>query len=98
MGYNIPIFNIANDTVRNKASESYITDIEWGIINAMYPFGALWGALSSGKLADKFGRKFGIILMDIIHIISSAITATSYNYIQLLLGRFITGIGSGMSH
>ena len=97
MGYNIPVFNIANDTVRNTASQTYITDIEWGVINAMYPFGALFGALSSGKLTDKFGRKFGIIAIDIVHIIASLITATSYHYIQLLIGRLITGVGSGMA-
>ena len=97
MGYNIPVFNIAHETVRNQASQSYIDNIEWGVINAMYPFGALFGALSSGKLADKYGRKKMILVMDIIHIISSLIVATSYYYSQLFFGRFITGIGSGMA-
>eukprot|EP01084_Bolivina_argentea_P108128 193239_1 len=97
MGYNIPIFNIAHETVRSKASQTYINDFQWGIINAGYPFGALFGALSSGKLCDKYGRKTMILSMDIIHIISSLIVSSSYYYIQLLFGRFLTGIGSGIA-
>eukprot|EP00483_Globobulimina_turgida_P013375 UN13399 len=97
MGYNIPIFNIAHETVRANASQTYINDFEWGVINAMYPFGALFGALSSGTLCDKYGRKKMILFMDIIHILSCIIVASSYYYIQLLIGRFITGIGSGIA-
>ena len=63
----------------------------------MFPVGGLCGALASGKLADRFGRKRVFLIMDMIHIISSVVVATSHFLVQLLIGRLLTGIGSGIA-
>eukprot|EP01083_Nonionella_stella_P053215 140859_1 len=89
MGYNTAIFNVPEETVREHASQSFINEYLWEIINAMFPIGALFGAAFSGTMADRFGRKKMIIAISIINIIASVITATSSYYEQLLIGRFI---------
>eukprot|EP01084_Bolivina_argentea_P219730 372588_1 len=95
MGYNLSLFNIPEDTIRANAAQSFINEYLWEFVNAMFPIGALFGAAFSGKISDKFGRRKVMIAGAIINIVSSLITATSYHYTQLLIGRFITGIAAG---
>mmetsp|Transcript_38458 Transcript_38458/g.61471 ORF Transcript_38458/g.61471 Transcript_38458/m.61471 type:complete len:526 (-) Transcript_38458:118-1695(-) len=97
MGYNTALFNIPGDTIREHASQSYIGQVPWEIINAMFPIGALCGAAFTGKLADRFGRKKMILVNSITNIVASVITATAYYYAQLVLGRFVTGVASGIA-
>ena len=84
-------------TIRANGSQSFIGQIEWEIINAMYPIGGLLGAASSGYIADKYGRKNAIHLVSMINIVASIITASSYYYALLLIGRLIMGIACGMA-
>ena len=97
MGYNTSLFNVPAKTIRANAAQSKIDLFEWEIVNAMFPVGALVGAAVSGRLADKIGRKKTIMINSIIYIIASGITATSFYYEQLVVGRFVTGIGSGVA-
>lgn len=97
VGYNTSLFNVPENTIRENAAQSYIGEIEWEVINAMFPVGALIGAATSGFIADKFGRKKTILLVSIINIIAAAISASSFYYAQLLVGRCITGISCGMA-
>ena len=97
MGYNLSVLNVPEQTIRENASQSYIDEVEWEIINAMFPIGGLLGAAVSGKIADHFGRKDTIFLVSIINMIASAITAASHYYTQFLIGRLITGIGCGLA-
>ena len=39
LGYNTGLFNIPAATIRAYAAESYITDIQWEVVNAMFPLG-----------------------------------------------------------
>lgn len=97
MGYNTALFNVPEDTIKSNAAQSEISEYLWEVVNAMFPVGALFGAAFSGKLSDRIGRKKMIIINSIINIIASVITATSFYYPQLVIGRFITGIGSGIA-
>lgn len=61
------------------------------------------GALLSGYILDKFGRKYTLVFINITAIISWGILATASKtdptllYYQLLIGRFIIGITTGLS-
>lgn len=48
-------------------------------------------------MADKYGRRNCILLDAVVCIVGSVIVSFSYNYIQLMLGRFVIGITSGAS-
>ncbi|OLL24439.1 Quinate permease [Neolecta irregularis DAH-3] len=58
--------------------------------------GCLFGALSTGVMADRIGRKRGLIVASIIFLTGSIIQTTSDGHLGLLYaGRFIGGIGVG---
>jgi MFS transporter, AAHS family, 4-hydroxybenzoate transporter len=57
--------------------------------------GMLAGALSLGLLADRYGRKTMIVLSSAVFGALSLATAYAQTYEQLLVLRFITGIGLG---
>lgn len=75
---------------------------EWGIARpALAPvlsaalFGLAFGALSAGPLADRFGRK-AILIGSVLVIGAACLTsAFSANLDQLVVLRFVTGLGLG---
>ncbi|QCO19782.1 MFS transporter (plasmid) [Azospirillum brasilense] len=75
---------------------------EWGIARpALAPvlsaalFGLAFGALSAGPLADRFGRK-AILIGSVLVIGAACLTsAFSANLDQLVMLRFVTGLGLG---
>lgn len=58
--------------------------------------GALVGAICAGNLTDKIGRKKTILLTTFIFLIGSALIALCSSYAELLLGRFVNGLGIGI--
>ncbi|MEW6346630.1 MAG: MFS transporter [Pseudomonadota bacterium] len=57
--------------------------------------GMLLGAVSLGPLADRFGRKTMIVLSTVLFGALSIATAYVETYDQLLILRFLTGVGLG---
>jgi MFS transporter, AAHS family, 4-hydroxybenzoate transporter len=75
---------------------------EWSLpAGAMGPafgaslFGTMIGALLFGVLADKFGRKWLVILGMLIFGAGSIMTAFAGSFTSLMVIRFVTGIGLG---
>lgn len=60
------------------------------------PGGSFCGALISGYLTDKLGRKGAIQIGSIVWIIGSIISCASQNIAMLIVGRFINGISVGI--
>ena len=96
VGYNAVLFNVPENFIRNNAGKEYINDELWGIINGMLPVGALVGVFISGKLMNKFGRKWVILWwIDAINILGSLFVAASIHSSMILFGRFLMGITTG---
>jgi sugar porter (SP) family MFS transporter len=68
---------------------------EWVV--SVVLIGAMAGALISGKLADKFGRKKIIIVTSIIFILGSAISGLAPDIILIIIGRVIIGLAIGVA-
>lgn len=68
-----------------------------GVLVSIILLGALIGASIAGSLADKLGRRKTLILNGIVYCIGILIATWASNLSTLLLGRFITGIGVGIS-
>jgi len=84
--YYEPYFQISDDTpfLRGFAQSSAL-------------FGCLLGALVSGMLTDKFGRKRLLILSGGLFTVSALGTALAGNFTGFILYRIIGGIGIGLA-
>ncbi|KAG2168977.1 hypothetical protein JADG_008716 [Aureobasidium aubasidani] len=66
-----------------------------GLLTAMIELGALFGALNTGWIADKYSRKYCIVIAVVVFVIGSALQTASINYDMLIVARLIGGIGIG---
>ncbi|KAI2625713.1 general substrate transporter [Hypoxylon sp. NC1633] len=71
-------------------------DVVQGGIVASMPGGSWLGALISGFLSDRFGRKTTIQIGAIIWIIGSILVCASQNIPMLIVGRIINGLSVGI--
>ena len=75
---------------------------EWGVAMPAFTsvfgaglFGLMIGALSSGPLADRFGRKLVLLTSTLIFSVFALATSLVHSIDQLWMLRFLTGIGVG---
>jgi AAHS family 4-hydroxybenzoate transporter-like MFS transporter len=75
---------------------------DWGIQMPQFTsvfgaglFGLMIGALSSGPLADRFGRKLVLLTSTLIFSVFALATTLAHSIDQLWMLRFFTGIGVG---
>ena len=67
-----------------------------GLMTAMIELGALIGALNQGWIADKYSRKYSVVMAAILFAIGSVIQTASVSYAMLVVGRLVGGLGIGM--
>lgn len=74
-----------------------ITDIQIeilaGIINLYSPI----GSFIAGRTSDWIGRRYTIVLAGIIFFVGAILMGFSPNYVFLMFGRFVAGIGIGFA-
>ena len=93
-GYNIGAFASCQDNVSAALDWGDTKDTLIMIMSAMMPFGAMFGALTSGIIARKYGRRKALMLTDLITIFGSGIIVIPYTA-TFGLGRFVTGFAAG---
>ena len=74
-----------------------ITDSQIALIVSIALIGAAIGALFSGTISDRIGRKKVIIFADVLFTIGSLIMAFSPTIAVLMIGRLIIGFGVGIA-
>ncbi|KAH6616227.1 general substrate transporter [Chaetomium sp. MPI-SDFR-AT-0129] len=67
-----------------------------GGITAAMPGGSFVGALVSGWLSDRFGRKRSILIGSLFWILGSILVCASVNIPMLIVGRFVNGFSVGI--
>jgi MFS family permease len=80
-----------------KASLS-LSSWQVGIMQSAAPFGAIFGAIISGPLTDKYGRKPMLAIDLLIFLLVSGWLFFSQSFFEILGGRFIIGIGVGAGY
>ena len=78
-------------------SDWNLTASSQGIITSAVLVGAIIGALSSGRIADKYGRKKVVIGTSLVFAFGSVATALSPTPEILIVGRVILGIAIGVA-
>ncbi|KAL1239924.1 Facilitated glucose transporter protein [Trichinella spiralis] len=109
-GYNIAVINTPQVIIEQWINETLIEknqtwtqskmDSVWALIVGIFPFGGFIGGMLSGLVADKVGRRNGMLLNNIFAILAvSVMSVTQYttSYICLIVGRFVIGINCGIS-
>ena len=81
-----PFFNITDDTPLMRG---------WAMSSAL--FGCIAGAILSGVLADKLGRKRLLISSGLLFTISAIGTALSWDFFSYNAARIIGGVGIGLA-
>jgi len=74
-----------------------ITDSQIALIVSIALIGAAIGALFSGSLSDKIGRKNVILIADALFTVGAIIMAAAPTIAVLMVGRLIIGLGVGMA-
>ncbi|CAF1400117.1 unnamed protein product, partial [Didymodactylos carnosus] len=78
---------------------SHSVTILWSIVVSIFPFGGIFGGYFAGRLSNKFGRKSGLLLTNLIGI-SAAVLMSISKFISspecLILGRLVVGIECGL--
>ena len=67
-----------------------------GLMTAMIELGALVGALNQGWIADKYSRRYSIVIAVVVFTIGSVLQTAAMNYAMLTVARTIGGLGIGM--
>lgn len=67
-----------------------------GLLTAMLQLGAFVGAFNMGWIADKYSRKYSIVIAVVVFTIGSALQVGAVDYGMLTTARTIGGAGIGM--
>ncbi|GAA5999125.1 sugar porter family MFS transporter [Rhodotorula paludigena] len=86
----------AQCTDPSNADTCEFSNVRTGLIVAMLSIGTLFGSLVGATLADRLGRRYAIVVDNIVLIIGVVIQVASVSaWYQFMIGRIITGLGVG---
>ena len=93
-GYDTAVVNGANQYLKTHFA---LNSIQEGMAGASAIFGCIPGAMFSGFLSDRFGRRKVLFVCAILYAISGLLSAVPNTFTQFLAARFISGLGIGAS-
>lgn len=67
-----------------------------GLMTAMIELGAFVGAFNQGWIADRYSRRYSIVVAVVVFTIGSILQTAAVNYAMLTVARTIGGLGIGM--
>ncbi|GAB0091268.1 hypothetical protein DMENIID0001_060870 [Sergentomyia squamirostris] len=94
VGWPSPTMQILTST-ESPLHSGPLTQHEVSLVNSIMTLGGMTGALIFGWVADRFGRKWPIIVGTMPQIISFILIATAKNVNFLLASRFLSGVAGG---
>nr|CAD7402358.1 unnamed protein product [Timema poppensis] len=110
-GYNTGVINAPEVSIENFMKDVYKDrygeDIQEDYVKLLYAvavsifaIGGMLGGFSGGMIANRFGRKGGLLLNNILGIGGACLmgfTKIAHSYEVLFLGRFIIGVNCGLN-
>ena len=93
-GFDFAVISGALPFLRNE----FQLDVWWeGFLTGSLALGCIVGCIVAGKLSDRYGRKFGLVVAAAIFALSSLGMAFASNLSVFTAMRFSAGIGVGMA-
>lgn len=93
-GYDTGVISGAILFIRNDFQLSPLAN---GMVVSSVLFGALIGALFSGRMTDYYGRKMILIMVALLFILGTLETALAPNEPALIIGRIAVGVAIGIA-
>ncbi|XP_017785424.1 PREDICTED: solute carrier family 2, facilitated glucose transporter member 1-like isoform X2 [Nicrophorus vespilloides] len=90
---------ITNRTEGEVPSQSHITML-WSIAVSIFCIGGMIGGVMTGYVADRYGRKGGLLINNILVVVAVILEGASKSagsFEMIILGRFFIGINSGLN-
>ncbi|KAG9017471.1 myo-inositol transporter [Tulasnella sp. 427] len=95
--YDTGVISGALVTIRGDLGPAELSNMQKEMITSSTTLGALLGGLAGGIISDWTGRKWVLGIADIIFIAGAAAQAISHTVSQMVIGRFVIGIGVGLA-
>ncbi|XP_053993153.1 uncharacterized protein LOC128884104 isoform X2 [Hylaeus volcanicus] len=80
---------------KTASDEKFVCMKESLIVSILYP-GAAIGSLTAGFFAEKYGRRYTIMLSDVFFLFGSLIFMFGQSFLDILIARFLLGAGVGV--
>ncbi|GBM55609.1 Glucose transporter type 1 [Araneus ventricosus] len=110
-GYNTGVINAPQKIIQKFITDAYkartgsdisedFRDLLWSLVVSVFAIGGMVGGLFGGSLANKFGRKGGLLVNNVFGIVGAALMGSSkisHSIEILIVGRFIIGINCGIN-
>lgn len=93
-GFDTAVISGAEQAIQNQWK---LTDTMIGQVVAMGLYGTVIGALVAGFLADRYGRKYMLVLISTLYLLSAIGSALAPEVFSLMAFRFLGGLGVGAS-
>ncbi|XP_078040972.1 glucose transporter 1 isoform X1 [Augochlora pura] len=103
---NAPEVNIENfmkDVYKDRYGEDISEDSVkklYSVAVSIFAIGGMLGGFSGGIIANRFGRKGGLLLNNVLGIVGACLmgcTKIAHSYEMLFFGRFIIGVNCGLN-
>lgn len=91
-GYDLFIYGVVLPVLMDEWS---LTPVQAGALGSYALFGMMFGAFIFGPLADRIGRKRGVVICFVLFSLATFLTGLASNTIQFGILRFIAGLGCG---
>lgn len=91
-GYNSAVMSGA---ILFLVPEFKLTDLQTEIVVASFLFGAIFGAMGSGKIVHWLGRKKTLMLTALFFLAGAITTAVANTMAVMIVGRVVVGLGVG---
>ncbi|KAB8239023.1 sugar porter family MFS transporter [Aspergillus alliaceus] len=96
-GYDQGVFGGLIENRSFQETFDYPSSMMVGHITATYDLGCFLGAIACMALGDYFGRRLSIALGCFILTVGAVLQASSYHSAQMIVGRFVAGVGNGIN-
>ena len=93
-GYDTAVINGGEQQIQSVWSRS---SVRHGWVMSMALWGTVIGAMTGGKICDRFGRKPTLFGVGILYLLSAVWSAFAGGPYSLMAARFVGGVGVGVS-